>query len=116
MTTVRFKIDLAKPKRAPRPEGPPVVRDPGPSRGARALALAHWIERRTESGDLADYAAAARALGLSRSRLTQVMNMLLLPVEVQERLLTDPGGLRRGEVRDRVRRRGGSSDPSVGVA
>lgn len=116
MTTVRFKIDLAKPKRVAKPKPPPVVCDPGPSRGARTLALAHWIERRTESGALADYAAAARALGLSRSRLTQVMNMLLLPVEMQERLLMDPGGVRRGEVRDHVRRRGGRSDTSVGIA
>ncbi|MCC6406438.1 MAG: hypothetical protein IT453_04690 [Planctomycetes bacterium] len=105
MTTVRFKIDLGKPKRVPKPKPPPIVRNPGPSREARALALAHWIERRTDSGDLADYATAARALGLSRSRLTQVMNMLLLPVETQEKLLLDPRSLLPGEVRAAVRAR-----------
>ncbi|MCK6448926.1 MAG: hypothetical protein L6Q99_21230 [Planctomycetes bacterium] len=87
MTTVRFKIDLARPKRIPKPKPPPVVRDPGPSRAARRLALAYWIERNIEAGNLADYATAARLLGLSRARMTQVVNMLMLPVETQENLL-----------------------------
>lgn len=87
MTRVRFKIELAKPKAAqPKPPKLPCV--PGPSRLARRLALAYWIERQIESGALADYATAARLLGLSRARLTQVVNLRLLPVEAQERLLS----------------------------
>ncbi len=58
-----------------------------PVRAARMLALAHHIERLVEAGELADYAAAARALGLTRARLTQVMSLLLLAPEIQERLL-----------------------------
>ncbi|MCE9595033.1 MAG: hypothetical protein K8S98_12685 [Planctomycetes bacterium] len=88
MTTVRFKIDLAKPKRTPKPRPMPVVRDPGPSRAARRLALAYWIERKIEAGELVDYAAAARLLGVTRARMTQVVNMILLPVREQELLLT----------------------------
>ncbi|MCE9592954.1 MAG: hypothetical protein K8S98_02070 [Planctomycetes bacterium] len=103
MTTVRFKIDLAKPKRAPKPRPPPVVRDPGPSRAARRLALAYWIERKIEAGELADYAAAARLLGVSRARMTQVVNMLLLPVELQEELLLKRRALVQTETWDPAR-------------
>jgi len=58
-----------------------------PSRAALQLALAHAIERRIEAGALPAYAAAARSLGLTRARLTQLMSMLLLAPEVQEGLL-----------------------------
>ena len=58
-----------------------------PSRVARMLALAHHVERLVEAGELESYSAAADALGLTRARLTQVMNLLLLAPEVQERIL-----------------------------
>ena len=51
------------------------------------LALAHYIERQIDDGAIPDYAAAALALGVTRARLTQVMNLLLLPPEVQEHVL-----------------------------
>ena len=57
------------------------------ARAARQLALAHHIERMVESGKLADYAAAARALGITRARLTQIMNLLLLAPVLQRRVL-----------------------------
>ena len=59
----------------------------GPCRTARMLALAHHIERQIEDGAIPDYAAAARALGVTRARLTQVMNMLLLAPDIQERIV-----------------------------
>ena len=68
---------------------------PGPSRAARLLALAHRIARQIDDGALRDYAAAARALGVTRARVTQVMNLLLLAPEIQEAILT--GELRFGE-------------------
>ena len=62
-----------------------------PSRVARMLALAHHIERLVETGELTGYAEAARVLGLTRARLTQVMKLLLLAPEIQEEILvTDP--------------------------
>ena len=51
------------------------------------LALAHHVERLVESGELSNYAAAARALRLTRARFTQVLNLLLLTPIIQERLL-----------------------------
>jgi hypothetical protein len=51
------------------------------------LALAHPIDRLIEVGELTGYAEAARVLGLTRARLTQVMNLLLLAPEIQARIL-----------------------------
>lgn len=51
------------------------------------LALAHHIERLVDDGVLADYATASRKLGLTGARMTQVMNLLQLAPEIQERLL-----------------------------
>lgn len=70
----------------PRPEPPaaPVGRVP---RIVRLLALAHDIERRTRSGELDDLAAAARAYGLTRARVTQIVNLTLLAPAIQEEIL-----------------------------
>ena len=57
------------------------------SRAARMLVLAHHVERLVEARELSGCAEAARALGLTRARLTQVMNLLLLAHAVQERVL-----------------------------
>lgn len=51
------------------------------------LALAHYVERLVEAGEIESYAEAARVLGLTRARLTQVMGLVLLAPEVQERVL-----------------------------
>ena len=53
------------------------------------LALANHIERLVEDGELPSYAAAARTLGLTRARLTQVVNLLLLSPMIQERILLE---------------------------
>lgn len=70
-----------------------------PSRAARMLALAHHIERLVEAGELSGYAEAARALGLTRARLTQVMKLLLLAPEVQERVVQGRPELTERELR-----------------
>ena len=57
------------------------------SRITRMLALAHHIERLVEGGELQSVAAASRALGLTRARLTQVMKLLLLAPEIQGQVL-----------------------------
>ncbi len=81
-------------------KAPSIRRGPPPkptSRVARQLALAHHIDRLVESGRLKDYATAAAALGLTRARLTQIMNLLTLSPRIQERLLS--GALATGERR-----------------
>lgn len=59
-----------------------------PARVAVMLALAHQIQRAIDRGELADQAAAARRLGLTRARLTQLLDLTLLAPDVQEKILS----------------------------
>ena len=79
--TVQFGV-TSKPA-APQSEG----RVP---RVARLLALAHQIDRRIRAGELKDLADAARKLGLTRARVTQITNLLLLAPAIQEAILDLP--------------------------
>jgi len=56
------------------------------TRLARQLALAYEIDRLVDDGALT-YAEAARRLGVSRARISQIANLRWLAVEVQERIL-----------------------------
>ena len=86
----------AEPDQAPAALDPEAAPQPQRvTRAARMLALAHHVERLVEAGELAGYAEAARALGVTRARLTQVMNLLLLSPKVQEELFA--GKLRMSE-------------------
>lgn len=72
-----------------RPGPPPEPRKPvrRPARVAIRLALAHIIEQAIREGKVKDRADAARRLGLTRARLTQICDLTLLPVAEQERIL-----------------------------
>ena len=59
-------------------------------RVARALALAHNIDAKIRAGELRDLANAARAIGVTRARMTQIVNLLLLAPEIQEAILDLP--------------------------
>lgn len=77
---------ILPPSESPAPaSSPPTL--PGVSRAARMLALAYHVERLIEDGRLRDYAHAAQLLGITRARMTQVMNLLFLPVSDQEAVL-----------------------------
>ena len=52
------------------------------------------IERSIERGEVASYGEVARALGISRPRMSQVMDLLLLSPAVQERVLFSNVSLR----------------------
>jgi hypothetical protein len=82
-TTSTYTVAFAR-RSAPRPTVAPVGRVP---RVARLLALAHRIEAMVRTGELKDRADAARTLGLTRARVTQVMNLLLLAPSIQESIL-----------------------------
>ena len=89
MSTVRVKFPAKRAHaRTEAATAPREARKPTVSRTARMLALAHQVERLVEAGELTGgYADAARALGLTRARLTQVMHLLLLAPEAQEQIL-----------------------------
>lgn len=63
---------------------PPLGRVP---RVARLLALAHRFERLIETGVAEDYADLARLGHVTRARLMQIMNLLVLAPDIQERIL-----------------------------
>ncbi len=87
--TVTYKIKAKKRKPEKKPDTPPPEK-PGTrpvSRAARMLALAHYVERLVEEGAVKSYAQAARQLGVTRARISQILNLLNLPPHVQEGLL-----------------------------
>lgn len=71
----------------PLPPPEPVRR---PARVAVMLALAHKIQDAIDRGVVRDRAEVARRLGLTRARVTQIMDLLLLAPDLQEALLFLP--------------------------
>ena len=59
-------------------------------RVARLLALAHKIDGMIRSGEIKDWAEAARLVGVTRARMTQIANLLLLAPEIQKAILALP--------------------------
>jgi hypothetical protein len=57
---------------------------------AKLMALALRFEQLVQSGHIADYAELARLGHVTRARITQVMNLLLLAPDIQEELLFLP--------------------------
>ncbi len=80
-----FRVDFGPPGSVPKTQ--PRGRIP---RVARMLALAHKIDEMVGSGQFRDYADAARRLGLTRARLSQITNLLLLAPAIQEAILDLP--------------------------
>jgi hypothetical protein len=59
-------------------------------RVARLMALAIRFEGLIKGGAVADYAELARLGRVTRARITQIMNLLLLAPDIQEELLFLP--------------------------
>jgi hypothetical protein len=69
---------------APPPPVAPVCR---PARVAVMLAIAHKIAHKIDTGQLHDQADAARRLGVTRARVSQLLALLQLAPDLQERVL-----------------------------
>ena len=76
------RVTLSETPPPPKPE--PVRR---PAKVARMLALAHHLQGAIDRGLVADRAAVARKLGLTRARVTQLLDLLLLAPELQQAVL-----------------------------
>ena len=70
-----------------RPSGPKVPDPPRIPRIARLMALAIKFQDMVYRGEVGDYADLARLGYVSRARLTQITNLLLLAPDLQESLL-----------------------------
>ncbi len=66
---------------------PPRPMPTGPTRLARMLALAYHVEQLIDEGELRDFAQAARALRITRARVSQIADLRFLPTTVQEDIL-----------------------------
>jgi hypothetical protein len=80
----RTRRQIKDERRARRKAG---LRQTHPAPVARLLAQAHDVEARVQAGEFRDYADVARHDGLTRARLTQVMNLLLLAPDIQAEVL-----------------------------
>lgn len=69
------------------PEKPTAMQDKSVSPAARNLALAYRLAELIDQGQIADYTAAARLLGVSQPRLTHLMSLTLLAPEIQSAIL-----------------------------
>jgi predicted XRE-type DNA-binding protein len=87
---VSGKLHLVRKGHAKRFVGtPPVAPEPArrPARLAVMLALAHKIQQAIDRGAVRDRAEVARRLGLTRARVTQLMDLMLLAPDIQELIL-----------------------------
>jgi hypothetical protein len=108
MNTVTFKARLRS-RHRPRKSTParPTARPRRSDRAARMLALAYHLDRLIEDGVLRDYADAAQVLGVSRARVTQIMDLLGLPPAAKEEFLD---GRRAASERSLRRRNAAASE------
>jgi hypothetical protein len=82
--TLRVAFRTARRAAAPPPPSP---KPAGPTAIARRIALAHHIADLIDRGELDGLAEAARRLGVSRARVTQIADLALLDPSVQAAVL-----------------------------
>jgi hypothetical protein len=92
--TVTYKLEITRGRKgqkqvavpAPPPERPTIDPSTVP-RITRMLVLGYHFERLVREGKVKNYAEIARLTGLSRARIAQLVNLTLLPADLQESLL-----------------------------
>jgi hypothetical protein len=104
----RFDWGSRREKRQERSSDRPLPdsEDQGVPRVARLMALAIRFEALLRNGTLRDYAELARLGGVTRARITQIMQLLWLAPDIQERILFLAGkrGLKERHLRPIVSR------------
>ncbi len=61
----------------------------------KLLVLAYQIQQAIDEGRAKDYVAVSHQLCVTRARITQVMNLLLLAPDIQATILTEPSRVHR---------------------
>ena len=88
---VALSLRPRRPKANPNARTATAAESPGPPRiprVTRLMALAIKFQDMVDRGEVRDYADLARLGYVSRARLTQIMNLLLLDPTIQERILS----------------------------
>lgn len=79
---------------ADKPKEPPPPRPIKIPQAAKDLALGHRIVRAVESGEVRDYSEAARRLGVSQARVSQLVAITFLVPDLQKEVLAAQGTLK----------------------
>lgn len=93
--TTPTKVTVTLPRRGRDQPAPPPP-SPAAFEIVQLLALAHAVERATEDGE-ATRAQIARALGLTRARMTQICKLVFLAPDIQGEIVTSVASLRINE-------------------
>src|ERR1700691_723991 len=88
MSTVDVEITIRRQERR-RPKDKQPEKDAVPSipRITRLMALAIKFQDMVDRGEVRDYADLARLGFVTRARLTQIMNLMLLAPDIQEEIM-----------------------------
>lgn len=104
------QIEIKLPGRRRRTDSPQSVQNGRATREAigpripritRLMALAIKFQAMVDSGELNDYADIARLGYVTRARMTQIMNLLLLAPDIQEHILGLPETSRETSISER---------------
>ncbi|HEY7339016.1 MAG TPA: hypothetical protein VH639_29275 [Bryobacteraceae bacterium] len=89
---IEYSVSKVPARRVPIEAGAPnpAVTSGRPPRVACLLALAHRFEHLVRTGAVRDYAEIARLGGVSRARVSQILNLLALAPAIQEQILFLP--------------------------
>ena len=89
--TVEVTLPARRRRQEASPNGPASAIEPDPRpkipRITRLMALAIKLQDMVDRGEVRDYADIARLGYVTRARLTQIMNLVLLAPDIQEELL-----------------------------
>lgn len=113
--TLRFQVDLDRSRRSHRlvsRNGAAARRSPLGKipRVARLVALAHHLQGLIDRGEVLNQKELADVAEVSRARVTQIMNLLLLAPDIQEQILFLPRTVSgRDPISERMLRHVGST-------
>ena len=94
-TPIQFnRAKAGRKKIAEKPAKKPAPQPDSIPRISRLMALALHFDDLIRQGSVRDYADLARLGGVTRARITQIMNLLNLPPWKQEEILFLPGSVR----------------------
>ena len=104
LAPARVQMTIPELRRSERAAQPPLEKSSASGRlprVTRLLALAFRYQGMVSRGELVDYADIARLGYITRARATQVMNLLHLAPDIQERILFLDGGPASPKVTER---------------
>ena len=97
-------VNAVPPSRRQRTRRPRTTKPVGPPRIVETLRKAIEWRRQLDSGEVPNQAAIACSEGITRARVTQVLGLLRLAPDVQERVLSLPDMVVRRAITERALR------------